>query len=83
MNEQTNKQRNEQTNERKSPCNLQDIVPFGAAAQKILDNNAHFEENVEFGHLRPFLAYFWPVLAPVSVFKSPNGYILPSFWWNE
>ena len=24
----------EQTNERKSPCVLQDIVPFGAAAQK-------------------------------------------------
>ena len=30
MNEQTN----EQTNELKSPCVLQDIVPFGAAARK-------------------------------------------------
>ena len=26
--------RNKRTNERKSPCVLQDIVPFGAAAQK-------------------------------------------------
>ena len=30
----TDKQTNEQTNKRKSPCVLQDFVPFGAAAQK-------------------------------------------------
>ena len=29
-----NKRMNERMNERKSPCVLQDIVPFGAAAQK-------------------------------------------------
>ena len=28
------KQTNKQTDERKSPCVLQDFVPFGAAAQK-------------------------------------------------
>ena len=30
----TNKLTNERTNERKSPCVLQDFVPFRAAAQK-------------------------------------------------
>ena len=29
-----NKQTNKQTDEQKSPCVLQDFVPFGAAAQK-------------------------------------------------
>ena len=30
----TDKRTNKQTNKRKSPCVLQDFVPFGAAAQK-------------------------------------------------
>ena len=33
--------------------------------KKILDNNDQFEENADFGHLRPFLACFWPVMAPM------------------
>ena len=32
--EWTDKQTNQRTDERKSPCVLQDLVPFGAAAQK-------------------------------------------------
>ena len=31
----TNKRMDEQTDEQKSPCVLQDFVPFGAAAQKV------------------------------------------------
>ena len=34
-NKQTNKQTNERTDKQKSPCVLQDFVPFGAAAQKL------------------------------------------------
>ena len=32
----TNGRTNEQTDERKSPCVLQDFAPFGAAAQKVI-----------------------------------------------
>ena len=37
--------------------------------KKIPNNNNQFEENADFGHLRPFLTCFWPVMAPVWVFK--------------
>ena len=43
--------------------------------KKKFHNNDQFEENADFGHLRPFLACFWPVMAPVSVFKALNEYI--------
>ena len=33
------------------------------------------EENADFGHFRPFLACFWPVMAHVSIFKALNEYI--------
>ena len=46
--------------------------------KKFLNNNNMLGKNADFGHFRPFLACFWPVLAPVSVFKGPNRYIFPS-----
>ena len=42
--------------------------------KKILNNNNLFEENADFGHFRPFLACFWPVMAPVSMSKALNEY---------
>ena len=33
--------------------------------KKILNDNNQFEENADFGHFRPFLACFWPVMAPM------------------
>ena len=33
--------------------------------KNIPNNNDQFEENADFCHLRPFLACFWPVMAPV------------------
>ena len=33
--------------------------------KKNLNNNDQFEENADVGHFWPFLACFWPVLAPV------------------
>ena len=40
MDEQTD----ERTNERKSPCVLQDFVPFGAAAQQVKDDGKRYRE---------------------------------------
>ena len=28
--------------------------------KKILNNGDQFEKNADFGHFRPFYAYFWP-----------------------
>ena len=33
--------------------------------KKISNNNDKFEKNADFGHFRPFLACFWPVMALV------------------
>ena len=33
--------------------------------KKSPNNNDQFEENADFGHFRPFLACFWPVMAPM------------------
>ena len=33
--------------------------------KKISNNNDRFEKNANFGHFRPFLACFWPVLGPL------------------
>ena len=33
--------------------------------KKILNIDDQFEENADFGHFRPLLACFWPVMAPV------------------
>ena len=54
-----------------------DLVPTGLSeiGQKILDNNTLCDENANFDHFRPFLACFWPVMAPISVFKALNEYI--------
>ena len=46
--------------------------------KKIPNNNDRFEENANFCHFRPFLACFWPVMAPVYMLKGPNKYIFLS-----
>ena len=51
--------------------------------KKILKNNDQLEENANFGHFEPFLACFWPIMAPVYVLKGLNEYISPSSEWNE
>ena len=43
--------------------------------KKIPNNNDQFEEKADFCHFRPFLACFWPVMAPVSVSKALNEFI--------
>ena len=45
--------------------------------KKIPNNNDQFQENADFGHFRPFLACFWPLVAPVSVSKALDEYIRP------
>ena len=41
------------------------------------------DENVDFGHFMPFLACFWPIMAPVSVSKALKEYIWPISDWIE
>ena len=72
-----NKHTNGRTNEQKSPCVLQDFVPFGAAAQKILTNNAIKMQN------KAILAHFWPVTVPESVSNALNEYFRPNSDWIE
>ena len=43
--------------------------------KKSPNNNDQSEENADFGHFRPFLACFWPLVAPVSVSKALDEYI--------
>ena len=43
--------------------------------KKIPNYNDQFQENADFGHFRLFLACFWPVMAPVLVFRALNEYI--------
>ena len=59
------------------------LCRMSKTGKKIPNNNNHFEENADFGHFRPFLACFWPVMAPVRVFNDPNEYIFPSSEWFE
>ena len=44
-----------------------DLVLTGLSeiGKKILNNNDFLDENADFGHFGPFLACFWPVMAPV------------------
>ena len=51
--------------------------------KNIPNNNDQSLENADFGHLRPFLACFRPVIAPVCVLNGPNEYIFPSSEWFE
>ena len=46
------------------------LTGFNEIGKKILNNNDLFDENADLGHFRPFLACFWPVMAPVSVSKA-------------
>ena len=51
--------------------------------KKIWNNKYKFEKNANFGHFRPFLACFWPVMASVCVLNGPHEYIFPNSEWNE
>ena len=51
--------------------------------KKISNNDDKFERNADFGHFRPFLACFWPVMASVCVWNGPHEYIFPNSEWNE
>ena len=46
--------------------------------KKIPNNNDQFEEKADFCQFRPFLACFWPVMAPVWMMRGPNEYIFLS-----
>ena len=39
-------------------------------SKKIPNINDQLEESADFGHIRPFLACLWPVVAPISVSKA-------------
>ena len=41
------------------------LTGLSEIGKKILGNNDFLEENADFGHFWPFLACFWPVMAPV------------------
>ena len=51
--------------------------------KKISNNDDKFERNANYGHFRPFLACFWPVMASVCVWNGPHEYIFPNSEWNE
>ena len=51
------------------------LTGFNEIGKKIRNNNDLFDENADLGHFRPFLACFWPVMAPVSVSKALKEYI--------
>ena len=57
--------------------NILDLVWTGLSeiSEKILNNNDPLDENADFDHFRPFLACFWPVIAPISVCITLNEYI--------
>ena len=57
------------------------LTGLGEISENIPDNNDLYVENADFDHLRPFLASFWPVVAPVFVFKAVNEHIRPSSDW--
>ena len=60
------------------------VLPgMSETGKKIPNNNDQHEENADFGHFRPFLACFWPVMAPIEVLNDPNEYVFPSSAWNE
>ena len=54
------------------------LTGLSEISKKILNNNEIFDEIFNFGHFKPFLAYFWPVMTPISVLKAFNEYIFPS-----
>ena len=61
------------------------LVPseLSKTGKKIWKNDNKVENNANFGHFRPFLACFWPVMAPIEVLNDPNEYVFPSSAWNE
>ena len=51
------------------------LIGLSEIYKKILNDYNFLDENINFGHFRPFLACLWPDMAPVSVFKALNEYI--------
>ena len=60
MDEWTNGRMNERMDERKSPCVLQDFIPFGAAAQKAYFRSERVNFRPERADFRPERADFRP-----------------------
>ena len=54
------------------------LCRMSKTGKKIPNNNDQLKQNADFGLSRPFLACFWPVMAPVQVFNDPDEYIFPS-----
>ena len=48
------------------------LTALSEIGEKIVNNNDLSDENINFGHFRPFLACLWPVMALVSVSKALN-----------
>ena len=59
------------------------MTGWSEIGKKNLNNNDFLSENADFGHFSPFLACFWPVMAPVSVSKALNENISPRYDWIE
>ena len=57
-----------------------DLVLTGLSeiSEKISNNNDLFDEIADFGHFRPFFAYFWPDMTPVTLLRALNEYICSS-----
>ena len=51
--------------------------------KNIPNNIDQLQKNADFGHFRPVLACFWPVIAAGRVLNGPNGYICPVSEWFE
>ena len=51
------------------------LTGLSEIGENILNNNDLLDENANFGHFGPFLASFWPDMAPVSILKALNKYI--------
>ena len=51
--------------------------------KNIPNNIDQLQKNADFGHFRPVLACFLPVIVPVWVLNGPNEYIFPISEWFE
>ena len=71
--ERTNERTNGRTNKRKSPCVLQDIVPFGAAAQKAYFRSERVNFSPERADFRPERVDFSPEKADFRPERAWGG----------
>ena len=59
------------------------MTGWSEIGKKNLNNNDFLSENADFSHFSPFLAWFWPDMAPVSVSKALNENICSRYDWIE